>query len=276
MVSNSTREIAGVRTATVLATPGSNTDSTILASIEEVFHVHWLARHPSPRPNEMARYAYPVKDTDNLRLMLAEDEALARALEATIERETGAWAAAALQLRRTRTPRLSEDARAFETALEMMEGTANYVARVAVGQSAAQTAARLRKGQPVEGVRWRFYDSGTALCLLLDCLAPGWKTRIDRDTALTLADLLGEAVARPGIEAAAFSASEREGFASRASGAVVDSRNASSACATTSSRDLVPASSSRWRMAPTRCAFSDSTPSTCWSSTKARWSTPTS
>ena len=56
---NSTREIGGVRTATVIATPAQPVERTMLAVVEEVFHVFWLARHPSFRPNEMARYAYP-------------------------------------------------------------------------------------------------------------------------------------------------------------------------------------------------------------------------
>ena len=57
---NSTREIGGVRTATVIATPAQPVERTMLAVVEEVFHVFWLARHPSFRPNEMARYAYPL------------------------------------------------------------------------------------------------------------------------------------------------------------------------------------------------------------------------
>jgi hypothetical protein len=39
---------------------------------------------------------------------------------------------------------MSDDDRAFETGLEMMEGTANYVARAAVGQKPESTVARLR------------------------------------------------------------------------------------------------------------------------------------
>ena len=82
VVGNSTREIGGVRTATVIATPDQEVESTMLACVEEVFHVFWLSRHANFRPNEMARYAYPVKDSRNLQRILAEDEALARALEA--------------------------------------------------------------------------------------------------------------------------------------------------------------------------------------------------
>ena len=80
--SNSTREIGAVRTATVIATPAESVERTMLAVVEEVFHVFWLARHPAFRPDELARYAYPLEDADNLRALLVEDEALARALRA--------------------------------------------------------------------------------------------------------------------------------------------------------------------------------------------------
>ena len=77
---NSTREIGGVRTATVIATLSQSVESTTLAVVEEVFHVFWLARHPVFRPDEMARYGYPLDAADNQRAILAEDEALARAI----------------------------------------------------------------------------------------------------------------------------------------------------------------------------------------------------
>ena len=62
VASNSTVDLAGARTATVIATPTSNRESTLLAYVEELFHVFWLRRHATFRPNEMARYAYPMKD----------------------------------------------------------------------------------------------------------------------------------------------------------------------------------------------------------------------
>ena len=164
---NSTREIGGVRTATVIAVPGLPAQ-TMLALAEEVFHVFWLARHPMFRPNEMARYAYPFEDPQNLRALLAEDEALARALAAPSAGEAAGWAAAALEIRRARVPALAEDVRLFEAALEMMEGTANFVARLAAGEAPARTTERLRRPRRADDIRWRFYDSGAALCFVLD------------------------------------------------------------------------------------------------------------
>jgi hypothetical protein len=219
---NSTREIGGVRTATVIATPAQPVERTMLAVVEEVFHVFWLARHPSFRPNEMARYVYPLDDVENLGRLLAEDEALARALEAHRVDDAAGWAAAALGIRRERVPRLAEDIRAFETTLEMMEGTANYVARVSVGEPASRTVERLRAPRPAEDVRWRFYDTGAALCLLLDRLSPGWQERSDRQPALTIVELMDEALRGRDAAAAAFSKADTAGFQARAAASIAD------------------------------------------------------
>lgn len=219
---NSTREIGGVRTATVIATPAQPVERTMLAVVEEVFHVFWLARHPSFRPNEMARYAYPVDEADNLRGLLAEDEALARALEAQRIDDAAGWAADALAIRRERVPKLAEDIHAYETSLETMEGTANYVARVSVGEPTSRTVERLRAPRLAEDVRWRFYDTGAALCLLLDRLSPGWQERSDREPALTIVQLMDEALRGRHAAAAAFSKADAEGFQARAAAGVAD------------------------------------------------------
>jgi hypothetical protein len=220
VASNSTVDLAGVRTATVIATPGSSRESTLLAYVEEVFHVFWLRRHAAFRPNEMARYAYPMKDARNLQRVLAEDEALARALEAPDGAQAAAWAATIIALRREREPWLTPDDRAFETGLEMMEGTANAVARTVVGLEPSETARRLRAERAADQLRWRYYDSGAAICLILDRLQPDWKTRIDNDAALTTMALLEVAVSRAGALRAAFSTAETSAFERRAAAAI--------------------------------------------------------
>ncbi|HEY3381217.1 MAG TPA: hypothetical protein VGK32_05570 [Vicinamibacterales bacterium] len=222
VVGNSTVYIGGVRTATVIATPGPAPDSTLLAYVEEVFHVFWLRRHTNFRPNEMARYAYPVKDDRNLRRVLGEDEALSRALEAASARQAAAWVALALQLRHERNAWLTDDDRAFETGLEMMEGTANCVARVVVGEKPGATAARLRTERPADQIRWRYYDSGAAVCLLLERLQPDWKDRIDAEPDQTTVGLLEAAATRSGARPAAFSAAELSRFEVHAATAIAE------------------------------------------------------
>ena len=217
VTSNSTREIGGVRTATVIATPAEPVERTMLAVVEEVFHVFWLARHPAFRPDELARYAYPLDDADNLRALLVEDEALARAFESRSTTETARWAAAALAARRARVPAVAADVRAWETSLEMMEGSANYAARVAVGEPVQKTADRLRAPRPAEGIRWRFYDTGAALCFVLDRLSPGWKERGERAPELTTVEQVDESLRASGAEPATFEAADSAAILARAS-----------------------------------------------------------
>ncbi len=213
---NSTRDIGGIRTATVIATPASTVERSLLACVEEVFHVFWLSRHTNFRPNEMVRYGYPLTDTENLRLILAEDEALARALEAKSEAEAAAWTAAAIRLHRERTPLLEADVLAYETGMEMMEGTANFAASAALGEKPERTAYRLRDKRPAEDIRWRFYATGASLCWLLDRFQPDWKARIDGEQDLTTQALLEAAVSRRGVKPAEFSASEAADLKARA------------------------------------------------------------
>jgi hypothetical protein len=161
-----------------------------------------------------------MKDSRNLQQVLAEDEALARALEAPDGAQAAAWAATMIALRREREPRLAPDDRAFETGLEMMEGTANAVARTVVGLEPSETVRRLRAERAADQLRWRYYDSGAAICLILDRLQPDWKTRIDNDTALTTMALLEAAVSRAGEHRAAFSTAEMSAFERRAAAAI--------------------------------------------------------
>jgi len=54
----------------------------------------------------MVRCAYPIKDRENLELLLAEDEALARALDSEEELDAVGWASSALRIRQKRASRL--------------------------------------------------------------------------------------------------------------------------------------------------------------------------
>ena len=170
----------------------------------------------------MARYAYPMKDARNRQRVLAEDEALARALEAPDAAQAAAWAATMIALRHEREPWLTSDDQGFETGLEMMEGTANAVARTVVGLEPSETARRLRAERAADQLRWRYHDSGAAICLILDRLQPDWKARIDGDAALTTMALLETAVSRVGAGArpALFTAAETSAFERRATAAI--------------------------------------------------------
>ena len=104
----------------------------------------------------------------------------------------------------------------------MMEGTANYVARLAVGEPPARTAERLRTARPAKDIRWRFYDTGAALCFLADRLSPGWQDRVEREPNLTVAELLGSSLRARAIEPAAFSNADTARFRTRATDTITD------------------------------------------------------
>ena len=212
VVSNRVVEIGGALTGTVLATPNDPIHGTLLACIEEVFHAFWRPRHPSLRPDEMIRYGYPIDDAENLVRLLAEDEALARAIESDGDRNAAAWAAAATKFRAERTASLSPDVLSYETAMETMEGTANYVSRLALGETPSETAVRLRQARPADGIRWRFYDSGAAVCMLLERLLPGWKDLCEQDPAQEIGGLLGAELMRRRVAPATFSLREMKAF----------------------------------------------------------------
>jgi len=217
---NSTCEISGVRTATLIATSG--VDRAIPALIEETFHVFWFARHTVFRPNEMARYAYPLTDVENLAGLLAESEALARALDADTPERAWRWVAAALEQRSGRRLRLDEESATFETHLEMLEGPANFVGDFALGKTSALTASALRQTRGLEEIRWRFYHTGAAMGWLLERFVPGWKERLDANPNLTMQRLLEMSLAQKGGAPLAFSTAERAAFRAAAELAIAD------------------------------------------------------
>jgi hypothetical protein len=117
---------------------------------------------------------------------------------------------------------LTEEVRVYETSMEMMEGSANYVARRAVGESPARTADRLRAPRTPEATRWRFYDSGAALCFVAERLLPGWREQLETEPRLTVVELLGDALVPQRREPAAFTDAEIDAFGARAAAAIAD------------------------------------------------------
>ena len=75
-----------------------------------------------------------------------------------------------------------------------------------MGEPVQKTADRLRAPRPAEGIRWRFYDTGAALCFVLDRLSPGWKERGERTPDLTTVEQLDESLRASGAEPAALEA----------------------------------------------------------------------
>jgi hypothetical protein len=113
---------------------------------------------------------------------------------------------------------LSDEHQAFETALELQEGTAVYMGRSTIG-TAAETE-RLREERGPEGIRWRCYETGAAMAVVLDRLLPSWKEVLDAEPETTFADLLSAGLAaRKGLPAT-LNAEEQAALAHRAEASV--------------------------------------------------------
>jgi len=151
---------------------------------------------------------------------LLEDRALARALEAEDPAVAARWAATAMAVRRERVEALAVEHREFESGLEMMEGTAFYVAHLALGES--RSTETLLKALPPDRFRWRPYATGSALAALLDRFEPGWKAQLHRTPDRTLAELLGVYLSRESVAPIEFPAAELAEVREQAESAVAD------------------------------------------------------
>jgi hypothetical protein len=219
---NSTASIGGEMTATLMLTiePGRAVELEASYLLHEVFHLFSKPRHPSWRPNEMVRYSYPMDSAENFYLLILEEEALARAVEAERSETAARWAATALAARARRIEQLDPEHLAYETALEMQEGTAVYIARLAV--NAVRDVTRLREWRPPEKIRWRFYDTGAALAALLDRFDPRWKKRLEAAPEATLAGLLETALTERPSDGVAFASDELDTLRRRAESGIAE------------------------------------------------------
>ena len=217
---NSNADIGGTTTATLLLTiePGRSVEYEAHILFHEVFHLFSKPLHPTWRPNEMWRYSYPMDDIDNYRQLLLEEEALARAVSSETDNSAASWTAAALAIRTQRTVKLSEEHRTFETALELQEGTAVYMGRSAIG--IADDTGRLLEDRGPEGIRWRCYETGSSIAVVLDRLLPAWKQALDAEPDTSFTELLETAIAAREVTAATFTTEELTSVSNRAEAAI--------------------------------------------------------
>jgi hypothetical protein len=180
MTANSSAEIGGVQTATVLLDrPGGSGAERVPLALHEAFHVFQRARHPRWGGNEADLFVYPTDDAGQLALRRLESDALRRALSAG----SACWARQALALRSERYARLDSASAAYEQGTELNEGLAAYVEARAGGRATVDIPAD--EFAPA-AVRLRAYSTGPALAFLLDRFAPGWPQAFEADDSQTL------------------------------------------------------------------------------------------
>ena len=194
MRANSTAEIGGVQTATVLldrAYPGRAPEALAPLAIHEAFHVYQRERHPRWSGNEADLFVYPTDSVELLALRRLETEALRRALAAEEANVASCWSRQAIALRQERYAALDSASTTYERGTELNEGLAAYVE----GRAAGRATVDLPTGEfgPAE-VRLRAYATGTVLALLLDRFAPDWRTSFEADDRQTLDIALARAL----------------------------------------------------------------------------------
>lgn len=197
VTSNSSAEVGGVMTATLLADGprGGHPPAELAAvAVHEAFHVYQRRVHPGWVGNEGDLLTYPVTDADLLALRRLESAALGRALANVEDAGAACWARVALDQRRVRFARLDSAFVAYERLTELNEGLAAYLQLRAAGRGQVEFPAD--EFLP-EAVRYRAYTVGPALALLLDRLAPGWKEALERDDSRSLDVLLEAALNGP-------------------------------------------------------------------------------
>ncbi len=216
VTSNSSAEIGGVRTATVLAETAASSLGLASTILHESFHVHQHKRHPQWLANEVDLFTFPVDDPDLLALRRQETEALRRALAAKDQRATACWAQVALRNRGARFNLMGSSSATYERLNELNEGLATYIEHLALDlpDSLALPAGEYAP----EAVRDRSYASGTALALLLDRARPGWKREISESDTLVLDALLTSSaqIAEAPLTACGFAPDEVDAIEARA------------------------------------------------------------
>ena len=193
---NTSVAIGDARTATLLmdAPEEAPVRESAAIAVHEAFHVFQAERHPKWGGNEVDLFTYTMDDPVLLQLSRLETEALRRSLAERSEKGAACWAAAALDLRRTRFATLGESGALYERGTELKEGLARLVESRARSTSAKEPvfpASEFAAGD----VRSRSYAVGHAFGLLLDRFAPGWESKLEAGVDESLDALLSGALA---------------------------------------------------------------------------------
>jgi hypothetical protein len=199
VTANSSADIGGVRTATLLMQEGERRSAAALGAvlIHEAFHIFQAARHPTWGANEIELFSYPVEDETVLRHLDLEERALRLALEAAGAETARCWTVVALKERRDRFARLTPGAIAYERGSELKEGLARYVQDRAAG-----VEAEVEELAP-EKIRDRAYAVGGAMAALLDRFDAAWKSTLEAERVGSLDELLALGTRGPSPEAGA-------------------------------------------------------------------------
>ncbi|HEV8580223.1 MAG TPA: hypothetical protein VGX68_14235 [Thermoanaerobaculia bacterium] len=216
MRANTSMELGGATTATLLLDSGKGRDARHWASVmmHETFHVFQRKKHPSWAGNEAELFTYPLEDAGRLASRRLETDALRRALASQDAKQAACWTVKALALRRQRYGSLPAGSEAYEQGTELNEGLATFIENLALGETKGPD---LPAGEyPAGDVRSRAYAIGYADATLLDRFDPGWRKALEVGQGASLDELLTKALNGKPVSACAFSAEESAAALARA------------------------------------------------------------
>lgn len=190
LVANSTREIGGVMTATVMPSPNESTlDDRVGLVAHELFHVFQRVHRPDWVANEADHFTYPFADTAVMRSRILEEMALRDAL---LDKENAAChVGLAVEARHQRYELLDAAHREFERRTELNEGLAQYIQNVFSGKESDELL--VNASFAPDALRLRLYSTGAAIAFLLDEHLPGWKQGLMESEWQTLDEALASA-----------------------------------------------------------------------------------
>lgn len=204
VIANTTALYNDVLSATVmLRKPIAEHNLTDLAALimHERFHAFQRPNHPTWQSNEADLFIYPFEDVEQLAERRKETEALRRAFAGN---EKACWASHAMQARQTRYETLDSAFVAYERGADWNEGIAKYIELKAKNSTESPIT---RTFEP-DGIRWRAYDTGSALGLLLDTFNPEWQTILEENDKLPMDQLLADALPQNANKACGFTEAE--------------------------------------------------------------------
>ncbi len=188
MTANTSTDLGGIRTATVMLDGHNERPVTDLAAvaIHEAFHVFQRVHHPEWQANEADLFVYPVDDAGLLMLRRTETEALRQA----IEEMSPCWARLAMAMRAERFARMDSASIEYERRTELNEGLANYIQ----GRAGDLSISLPPAGFDASNIRRRAYATGRAMAVLLDRFRPGWQAALEADDLQPLDEVLRHAL----------------------------------------------------------------------------------
>lgn len=197
MVANTSIDLAGVGTATLMDDGTRAPEDLACLAAHEGFHVFQRARHADWMANEADLFGYPADDAAALAGRRLEWEALRRATSVGDDDAAACRARIAVDERRRRFAALGAPAAAYERGTELNEGLATYVeerARAVLSPAGDRGRSLPPEEFPPDGVRQRGYLSGLALGRLLDRMAPGWRATLEAGPTRPLDEILAAAL----------------------------------------------------------------------------------